>query len=173
MMDFKNLKPRIHSHCFVAPGARLIGAVTLKEGVSIWYNCVLRADLDEIIIGQDTNVQDNAVIHVDRNKRTVLGRNVTVGHGAVLHGCTVEDNCLIGIGAVILDGARIRAGSLVGAGAVVSPGKDLPERSMIIGAPAAVKRSLSDDEVERILENSRLYRSLGEEYVRQGIGQKY
>ena len=173
MLDIKNIRPRVHPASFVAPGAHLIGAVILKEGASVWYNCVLRADLEMIVIGENTNIQDNTVIHVDHNKKTVLGRNVTVGHGAVIHACTVEDNCLIGMGAVILDGASIRTGSIVGAGAVVPPGKDFPERSMIIGAPAVVKRSLEDDEVERLIEYARDYRSFWEEYVKQGIGQKY
>jgi carbonic anhydrase/acetyltransferase-like protein (isoleucine patch superfamily) len=173
MLDIKNIRPRVHPASFVAPGAHLIGAVNLKEGASVWYNCVLRGDLAKIVIGENTNIQDNTVIHVDRNTKTVLGRNVTVGHGAIIHACTVEDNCLIGMGAVILDGACIRAGSIVGAGAVVPPGKDFPERSMIIGAPAVVKRPLEDDEVERLIEYARDYRSFWEEYVKQGIGQKY
>jgi len=173
MLDIKNIRPRVHPASFVAPGAHLIGAVILKEGASVWYNCVLRGDLAKIVIGENTNIQDNTVIHVDRNKKTVLGRNVTVGHGAIIHACTVEDNCLIGMGAVILDGACIRAGSMVGAGAVVPPGKNFPERSMIIGAPAVVKRPLEDDEVERLIEYARDYRSFWEEYVKQGIGQKY
>ena len=170
MLDIKAIQPRIHPASFVAPGAQLVGAVVLSEGVSVWYNCVLRADLAEIIIGENTNIQDGTLIHVDRNKKTVLGRNVTVGHGAILHACTVGDNCLIGIGAVVLDGARIRAGSLVAAGTIIPPGKDFPERSMIIGIPAAVKRPLKDDEVERFIEGARDYRSFWEEYVRQGIG---
>jgi len=98
MLDIKNIRPRVHPASFVAPGAHLIGAVILKEGASVWYNCVLRADLAKIVIGENTNIQDNTVIHVDRNKKTVLGRNVTVGHGAIIHACTVEDNCLIGMG---------------------------------------------------------------------------
>ena len=167
MLDIKNIRPRVHPASFVAPGAHLIGAVILKEGASVWYNCVLRADLEMIVIGENTNIQDNTVIHVDHNKKTVLGRNVTVGHGAIIHACTVEDNCLIGMGAVILDGACIRAGS------VVPPGKNFPERSMIIGAPAVVKRPLKDDEVERLIEYARDYRSFWEEYAKQGIGQKY
>jgi carbonic anhydrase/acetyltransferase-like protein (isoleucine patch superfamily) len=168
-LDFSEKKTTIHPKAFVAEGACLIGAVTLKEGASVWYNSVLRADLEPIVIGENSNIQDGCVVHVDRGKPTLVGRNVTVGHGVVLHACTIEDDSLVGIGSVVLDGAVIRRRSLLGAGSVVPPGKSYPEGSLILGSPAKVVRMLSADEIEKISEAAKHYRLFWEAYIDKGI----
>ena len=145
---------KIHPTAWVAPGAFHRGDVTLDEKVSVWYNAVLRADQEKITIGKNSNIQDNAVIHGDH------GNDVTVGHGAILHGCTVEDNALIGMGSVVLDHAVIGAGSIVGAGAVVSSGTIVPPKSLVVGIPAKVKKTLTDEESAGNLENVEEYLGL-------------
>ena len=151
---------KIHPTAWVAPGAFLRGDVTLDEKVSVWYNAVLRADQEKITIGKNSNIQDNAVIHGDHGNDVTVGENVTVGHGASLHGCTVEDNALIGMGSVVLDHAVIGAGSIVGAGAVVSSGTIVPPKSLVVGIPAKVKKTLTDEESAGNLENVEEYLGL-------------
>jgi carbonic anhydrase/acetyltransferase-like protein (isoleucine patch superfamily) len=168
--DFSSRRPDIDPEAFVAEGARLIGRVILRAGASVWYNSILRADLEDVVIGENSNIQDNCVVHVDTNAPTVLGAGVTVGHGAVLHACTVEDEVIIGMGAIILDGAVIRRGSIVGAGSLVPPRKSFPEGSLLLGTPAAVVRKLSEDEVRHNAEHARLYRSFWKAYLAKGIG---
>ena len=148
---------KIHPTAWVAPGAVLRGDVTLGEQVSVWYNAVLRADQESITIGDGSNVQDNCVIHGDPGHDVVVGKNVTVGHGAILHGCTVEDQCLIGMHAVVLDKAVIGRGSIVGAGAVVSGGTIIPPNSLVLGIPGRVKKTLTPEESNRNLENVEEY----------------
>lgn len=150
----------LHPTAWVAPGAFLRGDVTLGEKVSVWYNAVLRADQEKITVGKNSNIQDNAVLHGDHGNDVTVGENVTVGHGAILHGCTVEDNSLIGMGAVVLDHAVIGAGSIVGAGAVVSSGTIVPPRSLVVGIPAKVKKTLTDEDVAGNLENVEEYLGL-------------
>ena len=151
---------KIHPTAWVAPGAFLRGDVTLGEKVSVWYNAVLRADQEKIIIGKNSNIQDNAVLHGDPGNDIIVGENVTVGHGAILHGCTVEDNALIGMGSVVLDHAVIGAGSIVGAGAVVASGTIVPPKSLVVGIPAKVKKTLTDEESAGNLENVEEYLGL-------------
>ena len=139
--------PEIHPDTFIAEGARLIGRVVLGAGASVWYNCVLRGDLAEIVIGENTNIQDNTVIHVDVNRPTILADHVTVGHAAVLHGCTIGPRCIIGMGAIVLDGAVIPPHSIVAAGSLVPPRKTYPEGSLILGSPATVARKLTGEEI--------------------------
>jgi len=141
-----NLNPQIKENVFIAPSADIIGDVSIAEGASIWFGVIARADINKIIIGKDTNIQDGAIIHVVQALPTIIGKGVTVGHKATLHACTIEDRCLIGMGAVVLDGALIRKGSVVAAGSIVPPGKDYPENSLIMGSPAKVVRLLSEEE---------------------------
>lgn len=150
--------PQIDPTAFVAAGARVLGGVTLAEGASVWYNAVLRADGDTITIGRGSNLQDSVSVHVDRGAPVVIGENVSVGHNAVVHGCTIEDGSLIGMGAVVLNGARIGAGSLVAGGAVVLEGADIPPGSLVAGVPAKVRRELTDEEREGLLRNAQVYR---------------
>lgn len=150
--------PELTDNAFVASGARLIGSVTLKEGASVWYNAVLRADSDAITLGIGSNIQDNVSVHVDRGHPVVIGDNVSVGHNAVVHGCAIGDGSLIGMGSVILSGAVIGEGCLIAGGAVVLEGAVIPAGSLVAGVPGRVRRQLSDDEREKILRNAQVYR---------------
>jgi len=151
--------PSIDASAFVASGARLIGDVSLGEGASVWYNAVLRADGDSIRIGAGSNLQDNVSVHVDPGHPTLIGANVSVGHNAVVHGCTIGDGSLIGMGSVVLSGAVIGDGCLVAAGAVVLEGSVMPAGSLVAGVPAKVRRELTDEERAGILRNAETYRA--------------
>lgn len=156
-----DLTPQIDPSTFIAAEATLIGAVTLQAGASVWPGAVIRADNAPIVIGENSNIQEGAVLHVDPGKPLRVGRNVTVGHQAMLHGCTIEDGALIGIQAVVLNGAVIGRHSLVGAGALVTEGKTFPERSLILGSPAKVVRTLSDEDVAGLEASARSYTERG------------
>ena len=143
----------------ICDGACVVGDVTLGKGVSVWYNAVIRGDKGPIVIGENTNVQDGVVIH----NRTTIGAGCTLGHNAIVHGCTVGDNCLIGMGAVVLDGAKIGDNCLVGAGSLVTGKMDAPAGSMILGSPAKVVRPLTEAEIEDIRESMREYLALAED----------
>ncbi|WP_127474763.1 gamma carbonic anhydrase family protein [Microbacterium sulfonylureivorans] len=151
--------PDIDPSAFVASGARVIGAVTLGEGASVWYNAVLRGDSDAITVGDGSNLQDNVSVHVDAGHPVVIGRDVSVGHNAVVHGCTIGDGSLIGMGSVVLSGAVIGDGCLVAAGAVVLEGTLVPAGSLVAGVPAKVRRELTAEEREGILRNAQTYRA--------------
>lgn len=143
---------------FVAANATVIGQVTIAAGASIWYGAVVRGDVEQIIIGECTNVQDGAILHGDPGKPTVLEDHVTIGHRAVVHSAHIERGCLIGIGAIVLDGVRVGAGSIVGAGAVVT--KDVPTRSLVVGIPGKVLRQLSEVEAEDLIDHAKRYEQL-------------
>jgi carbonic anhydrase/acetyltransferase-like protein (isoleucine patch superfamily) len=149
--------PQLAETAFAAPGAVLVGNVTLGDDASVWYNSVLRAEQEPITIGPRTNLQDNVSCHVDRGFPLVVGAGVSVGHGAVLHGCTIEDNVLVGMKATVMNGAVIGTGSLVAAGAVVLEGTIVPPGSLVAGVPAKVRRELSDDEIAGIRHNAEAY----------------
>lgn len=151
--------PNLDPTSFIAPGARVIGQVTLEEGASVWYNAVLRADSAPITLGVGSNIQDNVSVHVDPKWPVVIGRDVSVGHNAVVHGCTIGDGSLIGMGSVILSGAVIGAGCLVAGGAVVLEGMIVPDGSLVAGVPAKVRRALTDDERAALLRNALAYRA--------------
>jgi carbonic anhydrase/acetyltransferase-like protein (isoleucine patch superfamily) len=150
---------------YIAPGAQLIGDVRLGDGASVWFNAVLRADDERIEIGAGSNVQDATVMHCDQGQPTLVGRNVTIGHRVLLHGCTIGDDCLIGNGAIVLDGVRIGAGCLVGAGALVTPGKDIPAGSVVMGAPARVVRALAERERALIARAAASYQQRVQRYL--------
>jgi carbonic anhydrase/acetyltransferase-like protein (isoleucine patch superfamily) len=155
--------PAIDEGAFVAAGAVIVGNVRLAPRSSVWYNAVLRAEAEPIVLGEESNLQDTVVCHVDGGYPLTVGRRVSVGHGAVLHGCTVEDDCLIGMGASVLNGAVIGEGSLVAAGAVVLEGTVVPPGSLVAGVPAKVRRELTDDERAGIRRNADAYlRHVGE-----------
>ncbi|WP_111720708.1 gamma carbonic anhydrase family protein [Homoserinimonas sp. OAct 916] len=150
--------PTIAQDAWVAPGAVVVGNVHLAAGASVWYNAVLRSDYPEpITIGEGSNLQDNVSCHVDSEFPLTLGRGISVGHGAVLHGCTVEDDVLIGMSATVLNGAVIGAGSLIAAGAVVLEGTQVPPRSLVAGVPGRVRRDVTDEELEHIRANAAGY----------------
>ena len=150
--------PDIHPSVFVAPGAVVRGDVQLAAGSSVFYNAVLRGDRAAISIGEGTNIQDNCVVHVEYDLPAVVGRDVTVGHGAILHGCTIGDETLIGMGAIVLNGARIGKNCLIGAGALVTQNAVIPDGSMVIGSPARVKRPLTPEEMDGIRQSAADYR---------------
>lgn len=131
--------------CWIAPGARVIGRVTLGPAVNVWFNAVLRGDIDDIAVGEETNIQDGSILHVDAGYPLSVGARVTVGHGAILHGCTIEDEVLVGMGAKVLNGAKVGRGSVVAAGALVREGAVIPPFSLVAGLPAVVKRSLDEE----------------------------
>ena len=152
-----DLTPNIDPSAFVAAEATLIGAVTLGAGASVWPGAVIRADNEPIAVGENTSIQEGAVLHVDAGRPLRIGRNVTVGHQAMLHGCTVGDGSLIGIQAVVLNRAVIGKDCLVGAGAIVTEGKVFPDRSLILGAPAKVVRELGDEDLARMRAGTESY----------------
>lgn len=142
--------PRLGSRVFVADGAVLVGDVELGDDSSVFYNAVLRGDLAPIRIGKRTNIQDNVTVHVSTGMGVVVGDEVTVGHNAVLHACTIDDNVMVGMGAIVMDGAHIKKNCIVGAGAIVTQGKEFPENSLVLGAPAHVVRELTTEELEGV-----------------------
>ena len=152
--------PQLHTESWVAPTASVLGDVRLAAKASVWYAVTLRAEFEPIENGYGSNIQDGSTIHVDPGFPARIGSGVTVGHNAVLHGCTVEDDCLIGMGAIVLNGAVIGTGSLVAAGAVVAQGAVIPPRSLVAGVPGKVRRELSDDEVNHNRRNSQVYQGL-------------
>lgn len=160
IVQFAQNTPRVPPSAWVAPNATLVGSVTLGERASVFYGAVLRGDLDTITIGADTNLQDNVTMHVDRGVPAVIGARVSVGHGAVLHGCVIEDDCLIGMSATVLNRAVIGAGSLVAAGSVVLEGSVIPPRSLVAGVPAKVRREITDEEFAKIQQNAQGYLEL-------------
>ena len=162
--EYRGKKPRIDESCFIAASSDIIGDVTIGAGSSVWYGAVIRGDMAPIIIGQNVSIQDNCVLHVIIGQPTVIGDNVTVGHAAVIHAATVEDNCLIGLGAVVLEKACIGHGSLVGAGALVPPRKNIPPRSQVLGAPCAITKQLSEEDEQAFNERAQKYARLGKEY---------
>ena len=162
---FRGHSPIIHPAARLAANATLVGCVTVEAASSIWYGAVLRGDESSIHVGAGSNIQDNAVLHCDADCPTVIGRDVTVGHGAILHSCTVEDTCLIGMGAILLNGCTIGAGSLVAAGALVTQGAVIPPGSLVVGAPARVVRSLRPEEAAELLQSAKTYRTLSAELL--------
>nr|WP_203599659.1 gamma carbonic anhydrase family protein [Streptomyces sp. SID10853] len=153
-------EPSVDPRSFTAPTSVVVGDVTLAAGSSVWYHTVLRADCGPIVVGADSNIQDNCTVHVDPGFPVTVGERVSVGHNAVLHGCTVEDDVLIGMGATVLNGAHIGAGSLIAAQALVPQGMRVPPGSLVAGVPAKVKRELSAEEREGIKVNAAMYLEL-------------
>lgn len=165
---FANISPVIHESVFVAESAIIIGDVEIGEDASVWFGSVIRGDVNYIRIGARTNIQDMTMIHVSsKTHPTVLEEEITVGHRVTLHGCHVERQCLIGIGSILLDGVRVGAQSLIAAGSLLTPGTQIPPRSLVMGAPARVKRELTDDEVAHLDRSWRNYTELKERYKRE------
>ncbi len=174
---FKQWEPDIGENSWIAQSADVIGNVTMGDDCAVWFGCVVRGDVHRIVIGDRTNIQDLSMIHVTHYKKpdmsdgnpTIIGNDVTVGHRVMLHGCTIEDACLIGMSATILDGAVIGKESIVGAGALVTKNKIFPPRSLIVGAPAKAIRTLTDEEVEELYASARRYVDFKEEFRLAGI----
>lgn len=172
-LKYLNKSPKVAKSAWIAPNAMVIGDVTLGEDVSIWFGSVVRGDVHKIVIGDRTSIQDLSMVHVTHYKRadqsdgnpTLIGSDVTIGHKVMLHGCTIEDACLIGMGATIIDGAVIGKESIVGAGSLVTKNKVFPPRSLIMGSPAKLIRSLSDEEVEELYASAKRYVGFKNNYV--------
>lgn len=167
ILKYKERVPQIAESAYVPETCTVAGNVKIHAGASIWPYASLRGDMEEIIVGEGSNVQDNVTVHTDKGFPAVIGAGVSIGHNAVIHGCTIGDNTLIGMGAVILNGARIGKDCIVGAGAVVRQGMEVPDGSMVLGLPASVKRPLRPEEIEGNRENAREYSALAQEYRNQ------
>ena len=164
IMKFKEFYPLIHAKAWVAPSADLIGNIEIGEDSSVWFGCVLRADINEVRIGKRSNIQDLSMIHTDVHTKTIIGDDVTIGHKVMLHGCTIENGCLIGMSATILDGAVIGEGSIVGANSLVTQGKKFPPRSLIMGSPSKVVKALDKEEVEGLIKHAGHYVAYKNDY---------
>jgi carbonic anhydrase/acetyltransferase-like protein (isoleucine patch superfamily) len=156
--------PTIHQSCYLHPAAIVIGDVTLGARVSVWPTAVIRGDTAPIVIGEDSNVQDGAVVHVDHGVPCTIGRRVAIGHRAIVHGATIHDDCLIGMGAILLNRVVVGSGSIIGAGAVCTEGMEIPPNSLVVGVPAKVRRETTDDERTRIGRTVQAYLLLQEEH---------
>jgi len=173
ILPFQKWTPKLGRNAWVADGASVIGRTVMGEDSAVWFGCVVRGDVHHITIGDRTNIQDLSMIHVTHHKLedesdgnpTIIGNDVTVGHRVMLHGCTIEDACLIGMSATILDGAVIGKESIVGASSLVTKGKKFPPRSLIMGSPAKVVRELTDEEVEELYASAKRYVAFKNEYL--------
>lgn len=163
--SFKGIKPEYDDSVFIAPSADVIGKVVFGKNVNIWYQCVARGDVNYIRIGKNTNVQDLTMLHVTKDFALTIGENVSIGHSVTLHGCTIGNSCLIGMGAIIMDGAEIGENCVVAGGSVVPPGKKYPAHSMIMGNPAVVKRELTTEERVQYGDHYKAYVVYKEEYL--------
>ncbi len=163
-MPHCSVKPKIHPDAFVAPDAAIYGDVTVDQGCSIWFHATVRGEHASIVIRKGSNVQDNSVVHVDAGYQVEIGEYVTIGHGAIVHGCKIGDYSLIGMGAIILNGANIGKNCIVGAGALVTQNTVVPDGSLLIGCPAKIMRSVTEEEMEANLVNARHYVEEGEKY---------
>jgi len=150
---------------FIAGNATVLGDVTLEEGTSVWYGAVLRGDKAPIVLRKNANIQDNCIVHVSTGHKVEIGENVSVGHGAIIHGATIRPNTLIGMGAIILNDAVIGEGSIVGAGALVSEGKEIPPRSLVLGVPGKIVRQVTDAEFEGIVANAAAYETMAKNHA--------
>ena len=162
--DLKDKKPQSSGENWVAPNATIIGDVTLEKNSSIWFNAVLRGDIENILIGEGSNVQDGSVLHTDPGYPLKVGKNVTIGHLVMLHGCTIGDNSLIGIGAVILNNAKIGNNCIIGAKTLIAENKEIPDNSLVVGSPGRVLRKVTEEEKKAVIENTKHYQDNWKKY---------
>ncbi len=165
IQKYKNFTPEIDETCYIAPGSAVIGKVKIGRNSSVWHNAVIRGDIERIAVGEYSNIQDGSLLHCVHNVELTIGDYVTVGHGAILHSCKIGDNCLVGMGAIVLDNVKVGDNSLIGAGAVVTPNTEIPEGSLVLGSPAKVKRPLTPEEISGIKSNAGEYVRLSEDYM--------
>ncbi|KAJ51180.1 carbonic anhydrase/acetyltransferase-like protein (isoleucine patch superfamily) [Clostridium tetanomorphum] len=162
--SFNEKKPNVHDNCFIANSADIIGDVYLEENSNIWFGTVIRGDTNEIVVGKNTNVQDNCILHVDSIAPLNIGNNVTIGHGVILHGCNIGNCSLIGMGSIVLNNAKIGDYTILGAGSLVTEGKEIPSGVLCMGSPAKVVRYLTEEEKIKIRESAKHYVGLSQEY---------
>ncbi len=176
IIPFKGILPKIGNQTFIASGTKVIGDVVIGSKTSIWYNCVLRGDVNHIVVGENTNIQDGTVVHVSSKGfsarggggyPTVIGNNVTIGHNATIHACDIKDHTLIGMGSTILDGAIINEMAFIAAGALVTPGSDVKKEELWAGNPARLMRKINDKEKKLILNTPVVYSNLREEFLKK------
>ncbi len=164
--EYRGWRPDIGPNVFIADGAQIIGRVKLGADVNIWFNAVLRGDVQAIQVGSRTNIQDNSTVHVDYEHPTIIAEDVTIGHGVIVHGCTIERQVLVGMNAVLLTGCTIGWGSIIGANALVTEGKVIPPRSLVLGSPGRVVRTITDEELEELAASARHYVEEAGHYLR-------
>ena len=165
VIQFASKSPQFSPSCFIAENATLVGDVRLRENVSIWFGAVLRADINYIEIGKSSNIQDNAVFHVDYSFPVILGEGVTIGHNAIIHACRIADYVLIGMGAILLDNVEVGSESIIAAGSVVRPNTKIPSRVLVAGVPATIKREVTTEEIEMIRKSAKEYAILKNLYI--------
>ncbi|MDG6999197.1 MAG: gamma carbonic anhydrase family protein [Nitrososphaerota archaeon] len=165
VLPYRGKSPRIAKECFVAESAALVGDIDVGEASSIWFGVSVRAENGQVRIGQRVNIQDNSVLHVDADGECVIGNGVSIGHGAIVHGATVGENSLIGMGAVLLNDSKIGRNCVVGAGTLITQGTDIPDGSLVLGSPGIVKRKLTAQEIEAIRANAASYDALRSGYL--------
>ena len=163
-LQFNGVAPSINENAYVSESVDIIGDVKVEENVSIWFGARLRADMNKIVIGANSNIQENAVVHVDIESPVIIGENVTIGHSAIIHGCNISNNVLVGMGSIILNNAKISKNSIVGAGALVTQGKEFEEGVLILGNPAKAVRKLSEEEIKNIKRSADNYVALSKKY---------
>lgn len=162
--EFKGNKPKLNDELYISETSVVIGDVALNKNVNIWFGAVLRGDEASIVVGKNTNIQENCVVHVDENNSVTIGEGCTIGHGAIIHGCTIKDNVLVGMGAIILNGAKIGNNSIVGAGTLVTQNKEFEDGMLIIGNPARAIRKLTKEEIETNKKSCLNYIELSKEF---------
>lgn len=163
-LQFNGVATSINENAYVSESVDIIGDVKVEENVSIWFGARLRADMNKIVIGANSNIQENAVVHVDIESPVIIGENVTIGHSAIIHGCNISNNVLVGMGSIILNNAKISKNSIVGAGALVTQGKEFEEEVLILGNPAKAVRKLSEEEIKSIKRSADNYVALSKKY---------
>lgn len=162
---FKGVNPVVHKTCYISESVDIIGNVVIKDNANIWFGTRIRGDMNSIIIGENTNIQENSVVHVDSHCGTYIGDNVTIGHGAIIHGCTINDNVLVGMGSIILNEAVIGKNTIIGAGSLIPQGKEIPEGVLCLGSPAKVIRKLTEEEISKIQESADNYVNISKNYI--------
>jgi carbonic anhydrase/acetyltransferase-like protein (isoleucine patch superfamily) len=165
VIKYRNYNPQIANNAFIAENSTIIGRCTIEENSSVWFNATIRADVNEIMIGKNVNIQDGSVIHCDHENPVSIADNVTIGHNAIIHGCSIGSNCIIGMGATILDGAIINENCIIGANSLITTGKQIPKGSLVMGSPGKVVRALSIAEIESIKKSVEGYVALSKEYT--------
>ncbi|KXG76999.1 gamma carbonic anhydrase family protein [Thermotalea metallivorans] len=167
ILEYQGNKPQIHESCYIAENAVVIGRVNMKKNANVWYGTVIRGDGNEITIGENTNIQDNCTVHINDDMPTVIGDYVTVGHGAIVHACTIGNCVLVGMGAIVLDRAEIGDYVIIGAGSLIPPGKKIPSNSLVVGSPAKVIRGLTEEEKEHLRRSAEKYVQLANAHKKE------